>query len=233
MKTKKSIPVIFMVSMFIALVSCNQMSKPHLSNNVDTASYAYGAYIGKSLLNQQMDMIDAELVKQGMEDVMKNDQDTMDIMAIQTILNDFFQEQQTRRVSEEYKENRIAGEKFLANNREKEGVITTESGLQYKILEEGTGASPDENDVVHVRYRGTLIDSTEFDASGEETVSFPVNSVIPGWTEVLQLMKEGSKWMVYIPQELAYGSQEMGGGMIPPFSALIFEIELVEVEPQE
>ncbi|MGC9471644.1 MAG: FKBP-type peptidyl-prolyl cis-trans isomerase [Bacteroidales bacterium] len=233
MKTRLSFPLIFMVSMLIIPVSCNQLSKPRLNNNVDTASYAYGVYIGKSLLNQQMDMLDAELVKQGMEDVMKNNQDTMDIMAIQMILNDFFQEQQTRRVSEEYEENRIAGEEFLANNREEEGVITTESGLQYKILEEGTGASPDENDIVHVRYRGTLIDSTEFDASGEETVSFPVNSVIPGWTEVLQLMKEGSKWMVYIPQELAYGSSEMGGGVIPPFSTLIFEIELVEVEPQE
>ena len=119
----------------------------------------------------------------------------------------------------------------MAQNAAKEGISTTSSGLQYKHTLEGTGTSPDANDEVTVHYRGTLLNGNEFDSSLKrgEPISFPLNGVIPGWTEGLQLMKEGGKTTFYIPQELAYGARPAPGGAIPPYSALIFEVELIKV----
>ena len=130
-----------------------------------------------------------------------------------------------------YGENKAAGEKFLAENATKEGVKTTESGLQYKVIKQGKGAVPTNKNTVKVHYKGTLIDGTEFDSSysRNEPSSFPVTGVIKGWTEALTMMPVGSKWELYIPQELAYGSRETGG-QIKPFSTLIFEVELLEIE---
>ncbi len=132
---------------------------------------------------------------------------------------------------EKYGENKIAGEKFLAENKQKEGVVTTESGLQYKVIKKGTGAIPSKTDKVKVNYKGTLIDGTEFDSSYKrnEPATFRANQVIKGWTEALTLMPVGSKWELYIPQELAYGARETGG-QIKPFSTLVFEVELVSIE---
>ncbi|HEY2342761.1 MAG TPA: FKBP-type peptidyl-prolyl cis-trans isomerase, partial [Chthoniobacteraceae bacterium] len=124
------------------------------------------------------------------------------------------------------------GQDFLAENAKKEGVKTLADGLQYKVIKDGTGASPKATDVVSVHYKGTLIDGTEFDSSykrGQPT-EFPVNRVIPGWTEALQLMKEGSKWILYIPSKLAYGERGTPGGPIPPDATLIFEVELLKVK---
>lgn len=128
-----------------------------------------------------------------------------------------------------YADNKAAGEKFLADNAKKDSVQTTPSGLQYKILKVGNGPVPSEDATVKVHYRGTTIDGTEFDSSysRQEPASFRVTGVIPGWTEALKMMPEGSKWMVYIPQELAYGS-EGAGAKIDPFSTLIFEVELLD-----
>lgn len=121
-----------------------------------------------------------------------------------------------------------AGKKFLEENKEKPGVVTLPSGLQYKIIKEGKGAKPSVNSEVEVFYKGMLIDGKEFESNiGKESVKFPVNQVIKGWTEALQLMPVGSKWILYIPSELAYGSQQ--AGPIPPFSTLIFEIDLVGI----
>lgn len=124
-----------------------------------------------------------------------------------------------------------AGEKFLAENAKKEGVITTASGLQYKVLHQGDGPKPKATDSVNVHYRGTLIDGTEFDSSYKRNapISFPLNRVIPGWTEGVQLMPVGSKYEFYIPYHLAYGERGAGGA-IPPFAALIFEVELLAIE---
>ena len=129
-----------------------------------------------------------------------------------------------------YGENKAAGEKFLAENAKKEGVKTTESGLQYKVIKEGKGAIPPETSTVKVHYKGTLVDGTEFDSSynRNEPTSFRANQVIKGWTEALTMMPVGSKWELYIPQELAYGARETGD--IKPFSTLIFEVELLEIE---
>jgi FKBP-type peptidyl-prolyl cis-trans isomerase FklB len=131
----------------------------------------------------------------------------------------------------QYGENKAAGEKFLAENKTKEGVITTESGLQYKVIKEGKGEIPTKESTVKVHYKGTLIDGTEFDSSykREEPTSFRADRVIAGWTEALTMMPVGSKWELYIPQELAYGVRG-AGEQIKPFSALIFEVELLEIE---
>ncbi|WP_300949557.1 FKBP-type peptidyl-prolyl cis-trans isomerase, partial [Phocaeicola sartorii] len=130
----------------------------------------------------------------------------------------------------QFAENKAAGEKFLAENAKKEGVKTTPSGLQYKVIKEGNGAIPTDSSKVKVNYKGTLIDGTQFDSSYDrkEPTTFKANQVIKGWTEALTMMPVGSKWELYIPQDLAYGSRE--AGQIKPFSTLIFEVELVDIE---
>ncbi len=134
-------------------------------------------------------------------------------------------------IAEKYADNKAAGEKFLAENKTKEGVVTTPSGLQYKIITEGSGAIPADSSKVKVNYKGTLIDGTEFDSSYKhnEPATFRANQVIKGWTEALTMMPVGSKWELYIPYDLAYGSRETGG-QIKPFSTLIFEVELLSIE---
>ena len=134
-------------------------------------------------------------------------------------------------MEKQYADNKAAGEKFLAENATKEGVKTTESGLQYKVIKEGKGEIPTKESTVKVHYKGTLIDGTEFDSSykREEPTSFRADRVIAGWTEALTMMPVGSKWDLYIPQELAYGSRQTGEH-IKPFSALVFEVELLEIE---
>lgn len=140
-------------------------------------------------------------------------------------------------IAEKYADNKAAGEKFLAENKTKEGVVTTESGLQYKVITEGKGEIPADTCKVKVHYKGTLIDGTEFDSSysrkdkdgNPQPTTFRANQVIKGWTEALTMMPVGSKWELYIPQELAYGARETGG-QIKPFSTLIFEVELLSIE---
>ena len=133
--------------------------------------------------------------------------------------------------AEKYADNKAAGEKFLAENKAKEGVVTTPSGLQYKIITKGNGAVPADSSKVKVNYKGTLIDGTEFDSSYKrnEPATFRANQVIKGWTEALTMMPVGSKWELYIPYDLAYGSRETGS-QIKPFSTLIFEVELLGIE---
>ena len=136
---------------------------------------------------------------------------------------------QAKEMEEKFGENRKAGEKFLEENKKKDGVQTTESGLQYKVLTEGTGPKPTAEQTVKVDYEGRLIDGTVFDSSKErgEPLEFPLNGVIKGWTEALSMMPVGSEWEIYVPQELAYGSREMG--KIQPFSALIFKVKLLDI----
>ena len=142
-------------------------------------------------------------------------------------------------IEKKYADNKAAGEKFLAENKTKEGVVTTESGLQYKIITKGTGAIPADSSRVQVNYKGTLIDGTEFDSSYKrkdkdgksKPAVFRANQVIKGWTEALTMMPVGSKWELYIPYDLAYGARETGG-QIKPYSTLIFEVELVGIEKE-
>ena len=134
-------------------------------------------------------------------------------------------------LEEKYGENKAAGIKFLEENKTKEGVVTTESGLQYKVIKAGKGEIPTSTSTVKVNYKGTLIDGTEFDSSYKRNApaSFRADQVIKGWTEALTMMPVGSKWELYIPQELAYGSRTQAQGKIKPFSALVFEVELLEI----
>ena len=146
----------------------------------------------------------------------------------------YVKELRSKQLEEQFGENKAAGEKFLAENAKKEGVVTTESGLQYKIIKAGKGEIPTKESTVKVHYKGTLIDGTEFDSSysRKEPAKFGVTNVIKGWTEALQLMPVGSKWELYIPQELAYGERQ-SGSHIKPFSALVFEVELLEIEKKK
>ena len=164
----------------------------------------------------------------------------MDPIIATTYTDDKMKSVKEASLLERFGENKAAGEKFLEENKAKEGVVTTESGLQYKVITAGKGKVPASNDKVKVHYKGTLIDGTEFDSSysrkdkdgNPQPTSFRANQVIKGWTEALTMMPVGSKWELYIPQDLAYGSREQGG-VIKPFSTLIFEVELVEIEDKK
>lgn len=196
-------------------------------------SYTIGVNIGQDFKSQNMD-VDPDLLLMGLKDTLagKEPQLTEEEM-VQEIQN-FQQEMQVKmaaEMEEKAAENKASGEAFLAENAKQEGVVVTESGLQYKIIEPGQGDTPGPADVATVHYRGTLIDGTQFDSSYDrgQPASFPVGGVIPGWSEALQLMKPGAKWQLYIPAELAYG--ERGAGQdIGPNSTLLFEVELISVE---
>jgi FKBP-type peptidyl-prolyl cis-trans isomerase FklB len=205
-----------------------------LENNKDKASYAIGMDIGRSFKKQQLEL-NMDAVTQGVRDaysgkkeLLLTDEQTKEVM--ETFKREFMAKRETV-MKEAGVKNKEEGEKFLAANKSKEGVKTTASGLQYKVLKEGTGPKPKANDTVRTHYRGTLIDGTEFDSSFKrnEPATFPLNGVIPAWTEALQLMPVGSKWQLFAPSELAYG--ERGAGQdIGPNSTLIFEVELLSIE---
>ena len=170
------------------------------------------------------------LFVQGLVDAIAKKTELMDQVKAQAYANMKSNELRERVLEKNYGDNRIAGEQFLAENKTKDGVVTTESGLQYKVITMGKGEKPSANSQVKVNYRGTLIDGTEFDSSysRNEPATFRANQVITGWTEALQLMPVGSKWQLFIPQELGYGSRG-AGDVIKPYSALIFEVELLEI----
>ena len=184
---------------------------------IDTVSYALGMYYGKMLTSTPFGELNLNQMKKGFKDVLNGDVG----MLIQSYIRDRMAYVAERSLEE--------GEEFLAANKEKEGVVETESGLQYKIEVEGTGISPEGADTVEVNYEGRLIDGTVFDSSYDrgESVRFPLNRVIKGWTEGLTYAKEGGKIQLYIPAELGYGKR--GTGPIPGNSTLIFDIELVKV----
>ncbi|MFO7813597.1 MAG: FKBP-type peptidyl-prolyl cis-trans isomerase [Pelovirga sp.] len=194
--------------------------------------YAIGMNIGMNMKMQELD-IDPEQVSAGLVAAFKGEPTLMDEDQMAQTLMAFQQQMQARDMEKSAAEatvNAVASQKYLEENRKKKGVVTTDSGLQYRVLSEGKGASPTADSTVDVHYRGTLVDGTEFDSSYSrgEPATFPVANVIPGWTEALQLMKEGAKWEIVIPAELAYADQG-APPVIPPGSALIFEVELLKV----
>jgi len=207
--------------------------KKVLQTPKEKQSYSMGADIGSRLKSQAIE-VDADAFIQGMRDALSGGKMLLteqEIRETLTALQKELTEKQAERAKMLGEKNKKEGEGFLAENKKKEGVITLPSGLQYKVIKEGTGKTPGPNDTVVCNYRGTLIDGTEFDSSYKrgEPATFPVKGVIPGWVEVLQLMKEGSKWQVFVPSNLAYGERGAGSG-IGPNAALIFEIELVSVK---
>jgi FKBP-type peptidyl-prolyl cis-trans isomerase FklB len=208
------------------------VAKPAFSNNNDTISYIIGADIAHSFAKNSLDL-NKEMVFKGFSDAQAKTDTIFTQEQIGQIMTAWQQEMSAKKMalaSQENDRNVKLGDEFLAANKLKEGVIETESGLQYKVIKPGEGESPDDNDMVEVHYTGTLIDGTVFDSSRErgEPIEFPVNGVIPGWTEALKLMKPGAQYMLYIPSKLAYGDKKTGP--IPEGSTLIFDVELLEFE---
>jgi FKBP-type peptidyl-prolyl cis-trans isomerase FkpA len=182
------------------------------------------------LLGDSSLTVDLKLIKQGLINGMKNAKTQMPAEEANVYLQTTMQKLQMKRVEKQYGMNKLAGQKFLEENAKKPGVVTTPSGLQYEVITKGTGALPTDTSKVKVHYHGTLIDGTVFDSSVQrkEPAEFKLNQVIKGWTEALKLMPVGSKYKIYVPEQLGYGAQEYGS--IKPFSTLIFEIELLSIE---
>ena len=206
--------------------------KAELKTQRDKISYVVGLDMGNSLKKNMID-VDPDIVARGLKDALVGNKPLMTEQEMkETIiaLQKEFQAKQQELTKALAEKNKKEGEAFLAENKKKQGVITMPSGLQYKILADGKGKSPKATDIVTVNYKGTLIDGTEFDSSYKrgKPETLAVNGVIPGWTEALQLMKEGSKWQLFIPSNLAYG--ERGGGPIGPNAVLIFEVELISIK---
>ena len=199
-----------------------------MNNLKEKVSYAVGMSIAESLKSQQLDQLDIVLVTNGIQDVFENNQFKVNPNEANELIKTYLEEANTAA----YGENKQKGIDFLNENKERSEVQTTESGLQYEVMVAGEGDSPNSNDTVTVHYHGTLIDGTVFDSSVERDspASFGVHQVIPGWTEALQLMNVGSKYRLYIPQELAYGANPHPGGPIKPFEALIFDVELISIQ---
>ena len=222
---------------FIVIVSASLLAFPlfgqeksgQFKDQKDKVSYSIGMQIGFNLGRQKVD-INPDILAAGIKDALANKpQLTPD--QVKDVMAQFEKdmEQKQKQLGEK---NKTEGAKFLEDNKKKPDVKTTASGLQYKVIKEGTGTQPKATDMVTVNYRGTLIDGTEFDSSYKrgQPATFPVNGVIKGWTEALQLMKQGSKYQLFIPSGLAYGERAMGSD-IGPNSTLIFEVELQEVKP--
>jgi FKBP-type peptidyl-prolyl cis-trans isomerase FklB len=215
-------------------IGCTAADKtPKLETLMDKVSYSIGLNIGKDFKAQNIE-VNPELLARGIKDAISDTKPLLTDEEIQEAIGSFQQERMAE--AEEMakaagEKNRQEGESFLLENAKKEGVVTLPSGLQYKVIEEGTGKSPEPGDQVTVHYRGTLVDGTEFDSSYErgEPVTFPVGGVIPGWTEALQLMKEGAKWQLFIPPSLAYG-EKGAGQVIGPNATLIFDVELISIQ---
>jgi FKBP-type peptidyl-prolyl cis-trans isomerase FklB len=199
----------------------------------DQASYAIGVNIGRNLLSEGAEVNTDQLI-QGLRDALGKKKLALTDAEMKTAIEAFIKDAQAKaeaKAKEVGEKNKQEGETFLADNKKKKGVTTSKTGLQSKVIKSGDGKSPKKTDVVKVHYHGTLIDGTVFDSSVErmEPAEFPVDRVIPGWTEALMGMKVGDKWQIFIPAELAYGAAGSRDGRIGPNSVLVFEVELLDI----
>ena len=223
---KKYIKIALVVSV---ISSCQNLTQQKFNfdeaNELERVSYSIGINVATSIKSEGLDSINSFYISKGFQDVFENKDLAINIEESNKIIGEYFNKKQ------DAKNQRLAIDSkiFLEQNKQKDGVMTTESGLQYLILSEGRGNNPTLNDNVTVHYHGTLIDGTIFDSSidRKQPATFPLNGVIPGWQEALQMMSVGSKWKIFIPSELAYG--ESGAGAIGPNSTLIFEVELLSI----
>lgn len=238
--TKKAYVVAVLASLW--LIGCkptgtdakeNDLSSDTLETDQQKLGYALGHDLARSLENAK-DEIDTAALKRGIDDAFGGKEPLMDEESreeVKTAVAKRLQAQAAKKHDQEAQANLEEGQAFLRDNAKNEGVKTTESGLQYQVMTEGEGENPTAQDKVTVNYKGTLIDGTVFDSSYDrgEPVTFPLSNVIKGWTEGVQLMKPGAKYKFFIPAELAYGERG-AGGRIGPNEALVFEVELLEVE---
>jgi FKBP-type peptidyl-prolyl cis-trans isomerase FklB len=226
----------------IALSSCNNSKKVgeiSLSNERDSASYCIGRDLGNNFKKASLTNLNEKVLIDAMHQVFNDEKNQISDYKARVFMQKYFQKLREKAMKEKMqkdKETKEAGDKFLAENKTKEGVKTTESGLQYKVIKEGNGEKPVDTSIVSVHYVGTFIDGKEFDSSVKKgkPVEFPVKGVIPGWTEALKLMSVGSKYKLFIPSNIAYGPQDKknpytGQIYIPANSTLIFEVELLDV----
>ncbi|HMP24208.1 MAG TPA: FKBP-type peptidyl-prolyl cis-trans isomerase [Saprospiraceae bacterium] len=193
---------------------------------MDSVSYSLGVLMAQNLKQQGFDQVDAAALTQGFEDALKGNALKINAEQANQLVSSYMQSKQAK----QFEGVIAAGQQFLAENAQRPGVVTLPSGLQYEVLQEGTGTSPSDSDKVTVHYEGTLLDGTVFDSSVQrgQPATFGVTQVIQGWVEALQLMTEGAKWKLFIPHNLAYG--ERGAGpKIGPYSTLIFEVELLKI----
>ena len=234
----KRILALLVLSLLVALpIACQPQGGAIEAGDIETAeqraAYAIGLNLGNNLRAQGGNDLEVDIIAQGLRDGLSESEPLVsveDMEAAIAEMNDILAARGREIAAAAGEANRAEAEAFFAENGQREGVITTPSGLQYEVIEMGDGPSPAATDMVTAHYRGTLLDGTEFDSSlGGEPRSFPLNQVISGWTEGLQLMTVGSKFMFYLPSELGYGSNPPGPP-IGPDSALIFEVELVGIE---
>ncbi|MCG4453646.1 MULTISPECIES: FKBP-type peptidyl-prolyl cis-trans isomerase [unclassified Pseudomonas] len=214
----------------LVLAGCDSQTNPELETPAQKASYGIGLNMGKSLAQEGMDDLDSKAVAQGIEDAIgKKEQRLKDDELVEAFA--FLQKRAEERMATMNEESAKAGKKFLEENGKREGVVTTESGLQYEVLKKAEGDQPKATDVVSVHYEGKLTDGSVFDSSIERgtPIELPVSGVIPGWVEGLQLMHVGEKYKLYIPSELAYGEQSPTPA-IPANSVLVFELELLAIK---
>ncbi len=222
----KIIGVLAFLASFGTMQAQNQLS-PKLKNGVDSVSYALGILFGKNIQSGGFETINTDIFAQTVQKVIRNEMLDMTSDQANALVNKQYQ----KIMQLKYEKNLKDGRAFLSNNKNASGVVALPSGLQYKIVKRGTGAKPSPTDKVTVHYHGTLIDGTIFESTIErnQPIELTVNQVIPGWIEALQMMPVGSKWILYIPSELAYGVNPRPGGPIEPNSALIFEVELLSI----
>jgi FKBP-type peptidyl-prolyl cis-trans isomerase FklB len=218
---------------FATLISCNgQKGKTNvaLKTQADSVAYGIGVSIGQNMKKDGLDSLDMELLMAGLKAAAHGDSTMLNQQQAQGVIQGYLNAKQKAKADAALG----VGKKFLEDNKKKPGVTELPDGLQYQVMKEGTGAMPKETDTVSVHYHGTLIDGTIFDSSVErgQPAEFPLNGVIKGWTEALQLMKVGSKWKLFLPPSLAYGDRA-AGPKIPANSTLIFEVELLGIKGQK
>jgi len=209
----------------------NAQKKAKLKTSIDSLSYALGV-ANFQYYNKDSIFINADAFAKGVKDASKN-KAAMDETVASNFIVKYMQARETKKITRNFRKQIEAGDKFLAENGKQEGVITTPSGLQYKVITEGTGEKPQPDDMVKVQYTGKTLEGRKFDSSYDhnEPATFKLNTVIKGWQEGLQLMPVGSKYILYLPARLAYGERG-AGGIIKPFETLIFEVELLEIVKQ-
>lgn len=234
--------ILFLLLTLFPLIAAAQTSKPAqtqttpasaFQNDKDKLSYSIGLNIGANLKAQGID-VNPQVVARAISDMQTGKKPAMSDSEVQAALTGL-QNAMKARDQAKSDENKKRGDEFLAANAKKPGVVTLPSGLQYKVIKNGTGPKPKLTDTVVTNYRGNLIDGKEFDSSYKrnEPATFPCNGVIKGWTEALQLMPVGSKWQLFVPPSLAYGERGAGGGVIGPNETLVFEVELVSIKPPQ
>jgi len=223
--------MVALVGVVLLMAQAGAAEDKALKTQNDKVNYGIGVSVAKNFQNQELE-VDLDLVVQGMKDVLSGKKLLLSDDELRATMTAFQEEMRRKHMEQKTKaagDNKKLGDDFLAANKKKEGVVTLDSGLQYKILKAGKGQKPTEENTVDVKYRGTFIDGKEFDSSKDGAATFKVGGIIPGWREALKLMPVGSKWQLVIPPSLAYG-EKGAGRTIGPNATLVFEVELVAIK---